>query len=122
IVSSRVLLPRAAEGRDELAAALAAAGARVTAVAAYRTAALSAAELAPLAARLAAGRIDVVAFFAPSQVEALVAAAGAAVFARVPLVCAIGATTAAALAAHGIRVDVVPPSPEGHLLAAEIVS
>jgi uroporphyrinogen III methyltransferase/synthase len=115
-----VLVPRAAEGRPELAETLAAGGARVTAVAAYRTVAVPPAKLAAIVRRLAAGRLPVLTFFAPSQVEALVAAAGAPALARARVVAAVGATTAAALAAHGVRVDVVPTAPAG--LAAALVS
>jgi uroporphyrinogen III methyltransferase/synthase len=122
LAGGRVLLPRAAEGREELGDALAAAGAHVEAIDAYRTVPAPAAEVAPLVHRLAGGRLDVLCFFAPSQVDALVAAAGAAVVGRARVIAAIGPTTAAALRAHGLRVDVVPGSPSAEDLAAAIVS
>jgi uroporphyrinogen III methyltransferase/synthase len=117
-----VLLPRAAEGREELVAAL---GARVTPVAAYRTVPLPAAELEPLTTRLRAGELDVLCFFSPSQAEAILAALGAggeAVLARARVVAAIGGTTAAALQARGVRVDLTAPAPSAESLAEALVN
>ncbi len=123
----RVLLPRAEEGREELAEALTAAGARVTAVAAYRTVPAPAADLEPILARLRAGEIDVLTFFAPSQIAAILGALGpdggaAATLNRARSICAIGATTAAAAVAAGVRVDLVPPAPSADALAAALVA
>jgi uroporphyrinogen III methyltransferase/synthase len=122
-----VLLPRAAEGREELHAALAAAGAHVTAVAAYRTVALPPDRLAALAARLRAGELTILAFFSPSQVHAVAAALGdpaaaAATLSRARLVAAIGGTTADALRALGVRVDLVASAPSAERLAAEVIT
>src|SRR5262249_33132801 len=114
---ARVLLPRPAEGREELGDILAAAAAEVVAVALARAVRVRPAELAPSVRRL-----DVVPCSAPSQVEALVAAAGAEALNRARLVAAAGATTAAALAAHGVRVDLVASSPNPERFAAEIVA
>ena len=121
-----VLLPRAAEGREELAQALVAAGARVDAVAAYRTVAVPAERLAPLVARLRARELAVLTFFSPSQVAAVAGALGdpaeaARVLSTARLVAAIGQTTAQALRALGVRVDVVASAPSAETLAAELV-
>lgn len=123
LAAAAVLLPRAAEGREELATELARRGARVVAVAAYRTLPLPAAELEPLLGRLRRAEIDVIAFFAPSQVQALAAALGddaAEVLGRAPLVAAIGQTTAAALRDRGLRVDLVPEAPAAGVFAHSI--
>jgi uroporphyrinogen III methyltransferase/synthase len=119
---ARVLLPRAEEGRDELAEALAAAGAEVVTVAAYRTAAAPAADLAWLAERLAAGDIHVLTFFAPSQVAAVCELAPVAALNRARLVAAVGPTTADALRERGVRVDVVAAAPSAESLAADLAS
>ncbi|HKA90983.1 MAG TPA: uroporphyrinogen-III synthase [Haliangiales bacterium] len=115
IKRARILVPHAAEGRDDLADGLRAAGARVTVVAAYRNVPLAPAELAPLVARLVAGDIGAAAFFAPSQVAPLAGALD-----RVGLIAAIGPTTADALRAAGARVDVVAPEPTAEALARAI--
>ncbi len=72
-----VLVPRPAEGRPELVEGLRAAGAAVVAVEAYRTVPAPAEELRPLAAWIAAGEVDAVAFASPSAVAAVVAGLGA---------------------------------------------
>jgi uroporphyrinogen III methyltransferase / synthase len=122
---SAVLLPRAEEGREELAQALAAAGVAVTLVAAYRTVPAPPADLEPTLARLRGGEVDVLTFFSPSQVEALAGALAAEavdVLNRARLIAAIGATTADALRVRRIRVDLVPSAPSAETLAAELVS
>jgi uroporphyrinogen III methyltransferase/synthase len=115
-----VLLPRAVDGREELAAALVAAGARPTVVPVYRSVPASPAELAGLCARLRHRSLDILTFFSPSQVEVVLTALGEdgpAVLGAARLVAAIGATTAEALRRHGVRVDLVPPSPSAEELA-----
>jgi uroporphyrinogen-III synthase len=95
----------------------------VISVAAYRTSAVPEAELAPLLDRLRRAEIDVVTFFAPSQVQALATALGdaaAEVLGRPPLVAAVGPTTAAALRERGLRVDLVPATPAAGALAQSI--
>ena len=117
---AEVLLPRAADGREELGAALTQAGARVTAVAAYRTVSAPPAALAPLAARLREGGLDILCFFAPSQVDAVLGALGPdgpAVLDRARLIAAIGPTTADVLRRRGVRVDLVPSTPSAEELA-----
>jgi uroporphyrinogen-III synthase len=121
VAGKRVLVPRPAEGRPELVAGLLAAGARVTAVEAYRTSPAPPERLAPLGAWLAAGEIDAVAFASPSAVRAVVAALGprAALLERT-LVAAIGPTTAEALRAAGLRAGVQPEHHTGGDLAEAI--
>jgi len=114
----RVLVPRALGGRDEGIDRLRAAGADVRAVTAYRTIAADTADpaLAPGLDLVAGGGAAVVALFAPSQVGALadlLAARGADLSVLTPaVVAAIGATTAAALAGRGVRVDAVAARPD----------
>jgi uroporphyrinogen-III synthase len=115
----RVLVPRAAAGRDEPLALLRAAGAEVIDAVAYRTVAVAAD-----APEVAAGRAALVdggavcMLFAPSQVAALDAilarSGGLGVLAR-SRVLAIGSTTAAALVARGVAVAAVAdvPTPAG---------
>lgn len=116
LAGRRVLLPRAADGRDELAAILRAAGAEIDDVVAYRTVPASADD-PPIArgrALLVTGAAAVCVVFAPSQVAALGALVG-------PLgaICsrfvAIGDTTGDALRAAGVpAVEVAAtPTPEG---------
>jgi uroporphyrinogen-III synthase len=96
----RVLVPRAAEGRDELIDGLSALGAIVDAPLAYRTLPVEDA-----AARLRGGGIDVVVLCSPSAVTSVVGA----VQPGTRVVC-LGGTTASAAAAAGMRVDGVARS------------
>jgi uroporphyrinogen III methyltransferase/synthase len=121
-----VLLPRAAEGREELERALVAAGVRVTTVAAYRTVALSPERLGPLVHKLEARELSILAFFSPSQVAAVAAALGggahaAQVLGAARLIAAIGQTTAQALAGLGVRVDVIAKAPSAEQLATDVI-
>jgi uroporphyrinogen-III synthase len=93
----RVLMPRAAEGRDELLAGLAALGVTLDAPVAYRTELVGDA-----AATLRLGSVDVVALCSPSAV----ASVAAAIPPRVQVVC-LGQTTAATARQAGLRVDAV---------------
>ena len=116
LVGKKVLVPRAAEGRDEAITMLRAAGALVDDIAAYRTVAVAAddAELAMPLSLLVTGQAAVCAVFAPSQVTALHGLLGS--LAELPtLFVAIGETTAAALHAAGVsEVGVADrPTPEG---------
>lgn len=127
---ARVLVPRAAEGRDEAVDALGAAGAAVELITVYRT------EIVPAddpgvqhgVEALRSGAIDVMAFFAPSQVRALVDIAAAhgldacAIARRSRLIAAIGNTTREALVSRGVEVHVVPARPDASLLADAIAS
>ena len=94
---ARVLVPRAAEGRDELLDGLRGLGAEIVAPVAYRTLAVPDA-----ANRLRAGGIDVVTVCSPSAIRSV----GAALTGDVPLVC-LGETTAATARDLGLRVDAV---------------
>jgi uroporphyrinogen III methyltransferase/synthase len=127
---ARVLVPRAADGRDEAVEALRQAGATVDLVSIYRT------EITPAGDPglqhgldcLTQGGIDVLTFFAPSQVDALfeiTAAAGidlAAVARRCRVIAAIGGTTRAALERRGLAAQVVPEQPDTGLLADAIAA
>jgi uroporphyrinogen-III synthase len=119
----RVLLPRPAEGRPEIAAGLTAAGAELVAVEAYRTVPAPAERLAPLARWLDRGEVDAVAFASPSAVRAVVAAMApdASRLARV-LLAAIGPTTAQALEEAGLRAGVVAGRHTGAELAEAIAA
>lgn len=109
----RLLLPRAAEGREHLMDVLPARGIEVVAVTAYQMSEPAAAELAPMVAALTAGAIDLVPVGSPRTVRTLAGAIGAAAPAVLAQarVGAIGPTTAAALRELGIRTDVVAPEP-----------
>jgi uroporphyrinogen-III synthase len=93
----RVLVPRAAGGRDELIDGLAALGVEVIAPVAYNTEFVAAS-----AQRLREGGVDVVTVCSPSAVRSLASA----VDAESILVC-LGGTTAEAARLAGLRVDAV---------------
>lgn len=94
--AQRVLVPHAAEGRDELVDGLKALGADVQALVAYRS------EAVPDAAtRLTEGGIDVVTVCSPSAVSSLLPALSA----HQPLLVCLGETTADAARQAGLRVD-----------------
>jgi uroporphyrinogen-III synthase len=99
--NDRVLVPRAADGREELIDGLRAiSNVRVDAPICYRTG--PAGELPALRQRLQTQRIDVATFCSPSAVEAL----HADVVASASIVC-LGTTTAEAAAGLGLRVAAV---------------
>ena len=121
----RLLAPRAAGGRDDALAILTAAGAEVTAVTAYRTVARAPGDPAVQAGRaaLASGQSAACVIFAPSQVEALaaiVADLGGLAIVRAPI--AIGATTAAALRAHGATPAAIAATPTPAGVAAAVAA
>lgn len=119
-----VLIPRAERGREEAAALLAAAGAEVDLVPVYRLEPVPPTDpaVAHALARLSAGEVSAVAFFAPSQVRALVGLAGAGPLGRVPVLAAIGETTAGALRESGLAAAVVASAPDGEALVARIAA
>jgi uroporphyrinogen III methyltransferase / synthase len=94
---ARVLVPRAADSRDELLDGLVHLGANVTSPVAYRTVAT-----ANAANRLRVGDIDIVTLCSPSAVRSVAAA----LTPNVLLVC-LGATTAEEARNQGLRVDAV---------------
>lgn len=93
----RVLVPRAAEGRDELVLGLAALRVRLDAPTAYRTV-----PVADAAERLRDGGIDVVTLCSPSAAHSVAQA----ITPRMAVVC-LGETTATAAREAGVRVDAV---------------
>ncbi len=128
LAGTRVLVPRAEDGRTEPLEILRAAGADVVDVIAYRTVALAPDD--PVLRRgadlLVTGQAAICAVFAPSQVSALAAVVAAREHELAGLVtafCAIGETTAAALRAKGVREVAVAatPTPEGMAAAVRSV-
>jgi len=119
----KVLLPRAADGRPELPAGLAAAGAILSAPDAYRTVAAPPEALRPLAGWIARGEVDAVAFASPSAVRAVVAGLGSERDAlRSVLLAAIGPTTAAALRDAGLDAGAMPSEYTARALGEAIAS
>lgn len=110
--SSAVLLPRAAEGLDAVAAGLQARGTAIEEVVLYRTDPATPASLAPVAEMLARDALAAATFTSPSSVRGLLDGLQAighpatALLERVPLVC-IGATTASAARHAGLPVAAV---------------
>ncbi|MCE9580326.1 MAG: uroporphyrinogen-III synthase, partial [Deltaproteobacteria bacterium] len=110
---------------DDALARLTAAGVEVLACTAYHTRprATDDPAIALGLAAIRARRAPVVALFAPSQVAALCALVpDAAALLRDAVVAAIGATTAAALAAHGLRADAVAASPDPAAMARALAA
>ena len=107
--AARVLLPRAAEGRQELIDDLRAAGAEVVPVSVYRTlpAEVDAAELRR---SLASGELHALTFTSPSAATAFAALLDepSREAASRCVVVAIGSTTAEALRREGLDADLVP--------------
>ncbi len=124
---ARVLFPRAADGRDDAVEALTAAGAAVDVVPVYRTAATERDDprMGHPLELLHQDAIDVVAFFAPSQVEALYVLLGeraAAILGGCRVIAAIGRSTAAACEARGLAVHVVASAPNTASMASAIAA
>jgi uroporphyrinogen-III synthase len=119
----RVLLPRPADGRPELSDGLLAAGARLSAVEAYRTVPAPAEALRPIADWISRGEVDAIAFASPSAVKAVTRALAerAPLLERV-LLAAIGPTTAEALRAAGLPVGAEPAHHTGRELAEAIAA
>jgi uroporphyrinogen III methyltransferase/synthase len=122
VAGRRILFPASDRAARTLQAGLAALGAEVVRVEAYRTAAAPLAA-APCLAALARGEVDVVTFASPSAVDGLGGALGAPGLAQLlthAAVAAIGPTTAAALARRGRSADAVaePGTLDGLVAAA----
>ncbi len=122
LAGKQVLLPRSDRAGGELPAALRAAGARVTAVVAYCTAAPESLDAGALGL-LRRGEADALAFFSPSALHHLARDLGSeamrALEGRVAL-AAIGPTTAAAIRDAGLRVAVEAPKATADSLVAEL--
>ncbi|MDD9872897.1 MAG: uroporphyrinogen-III synthase, partial [Deltaproteobacteria bacterium] len=123
LAGCRVLLPRAARGRQVLSRGLRAAGAQVDEIAVYRT------EAAPfdgpaLCGQLEAGALAALTFASPSAVRHFSAAVGPRGLraARAAAVAAIGPVTAAACRAEGLPPDVVAARPSAGALVAALES
>lgn len=105
------LIPRAATAREHLSAALAAAGARVDAVAAYKTVRPVSTERPLLQAKIIGGGIDCVTFTSASTVTNFAALFEttdlAPLLAGVSVAC-IGDITARTAADYGLHVDIQP--------------
>jgi uroporphyrinogen-III synthase len=98
---ARMLVPRAAESRDELTDGLVALGADVHAPIAYRTEAV---EPTTLAAQLGAGEVNAITVCSPSALQSLLMAVGREALLVPRLIC-LGETTAQAARDAGLRVD-----------------
>lgn len=103
----RVLLPRAAEGRELLLDFLERRGIDFDAPTAYRTVPVAPRRLVWVAERLARREIDIATFGSPTAVRALLAALPQPDLLAGVLVAAIGPTTAFALEKAGLRVHLV---------------
>jgi len=119
IAGRKVLLPRSDRGDARLADALRKAGAEVTEVIAYRTAAPEATDAAVLA-RVQRGEVDAIVFASPSAFhnfgDILPEVDQAQLSARVQF-AAIGPTTARAMREAGVRVEIQAANPSANGLA-----
>ncbi|HEY6808096.1 MAG TPA: uroporphyrinogen-III synthase [Gemmatimonadales bacterium] len=119
LAGARVLLPQAEDARHVLADGLRAQGAAVDVIPIYRTGAAPG-DFGPLAAELAAGRVDAVTFTSASTVRRFVELVGEAA-ARAPTFTSvtIGPVTAAAAAAAGLaRIESASPFTTDGIIAA----
>jgi uroporphyrinogen-III synthase len=114
----RVLVPNVSGGRRVLIDGLVAAGAHVTVVEAYAMTPRPAPEIAAAWTTIAP---DAVVIVSPSTATLLAAAVGAAAMREVRAAVAMGATTAAALAAIGVPAS-VPPASDFVSLARHLAS
>lgn len=107
--AARVLLARAAEGREALPVELSKLGLLVDVVAAYQMRPLPPASFAVLAQRLEAKSVDLVVFASAAAAKAVLAGVGREALAAVPL-AALGPVTAEGLRALGLAPAIVPAS------------
>lgn len=117
----KILIPRAAEGREALPRLLRNAGAAVTTAPCYRTVTDPAG--ARLIARAGGAQGVIVVFASPSAVKAARKALGASGFRALFLkarAAALGPVTASALRACGVRPGIVSPKPTAGGLAAAL--
>jgi uroporphyrinogen III methyltransferase/synthase len=118
-----VLLPRGDLAREEVFRGLRDAGARVTAVTVYATEKPAAEESPGLGARVRGGEFDVIAFASPSGAENFASLCGVSAAAPLPAktkCAAIGTTTADALRALGLGVDILAGESTGPGLVRSI--
>ncbi|MFN8544011.1 MAG: uroporphyrinogen-III C-methyltransferase [Candidatus Binatia bacterium] len=119
----RVLLPRAAGARAILPETLAARGARVDEVIAYRAVVPPEIDAGAMQAALAAGTIDAVTFTSSSTVRNFVQLVGADLLCgERPVVACIGPVTAATARAAGLRVAVEAPTHTAAVLAEALAT
>lgn len=123
LAGCRVLLPRAARGRQVLSRGLRAAGAQVDEIAVYRTEAADF-DGPALCGQLEAGALAALTFASPSAVRHFAAGVGPRGLraARAAAVAAIGPVTAAACRAEGLPPDVVAARPSAEALVAALES
>lgn len=112
LAGKRILFPASDRAAEALPVGLAALGAEVVRVEAYRTTApaVAAATLATRLAAVARGEVDVVTFASPSAVDGLACALGEPALAQLlsgSAAAVIGPTTAGALARRGCAADAV---------------
>lgn len=120
----RILWPASNIARREFAERVAAAGGDLTEVTAYRCVPDPSPRMSALAAGVAAGSVDAVAFFSPSAASSLAAALGTGTLAALAgrtLVASLGPTTSAALRRLGAPPD-VEAQPHTALALAEILA
>ncbi|HLK12719.1 MAG TPA: uroporphyrinogen-III C-methyltransferase [Candidatus Binatia bacterium] len=125
LAGRRVLLPRAAGARPVLPETLAARGAHVDEVIAYRAVPPPGADVAGMRAALAAGTVDALTFTSSSTVRNFVALVGRDALApaagrRPPVVACIGPVTAATARGLGLAVAVEPQTYTVPALAAAL--
>jgi uroporphyrinogen III methyltransferase/synthase len=122
-VDTKILFPRALEGRELIPYELEKVGAQVVVLPVYQTAALVPKNLAGLRMRLRERKIDAITFTSPSAVQQF--------FHLLPLIewpilreiclAVIGPTTAAAIREHGLRASVMPETTSAVALIEAIV-
>jgi uroporphyrinogen-III synthase len=119
----RFLLPRAEQARETLSRGLRAGGARVDAVAVYRTVA-AAVDAGALRERLVRGELDALTFASPSAAKRFAELLDdpALAAARRCVVAAIGPVTAAALRKLGLAPDCVAERASGAALVEALAS
>ncbi len=117
----QILIPQSNRGRSVLPEGLLAAGAEVEALPFYRNVEMEVDEVA-LRADLIAGRIDGVTFTSPSAVQRFISLLDPSAHRAASrcMIAAIGHTTAEALAAAKLPVDVVPDRPDVRALASAL--
>lgn len=119
----RILFPRAAAAKPELAAGLRARGAIVEEIVLYETLAPTQQQLAPLQKALAENKIDVFTFASSSAVEnyaQLCGAVGVQIAAQ-KIVAALGPVTAQTCQKFGLPVQIMPKQATAAQFAAAIV-